>query len=104
MNILTGITGKSVTALGEQTCRFIQFGRTNIVHATILENAGEKRPLDTDNLQPESNAAKRNHLDGATLNVSSRTSQQVVGFPNVFISLTLTVTFLSVSLLGFCVN
>ena len=92
--ILTGIASNSDKPVEESTCRFVQLGRTNIVKSTIQQHAGEKRPLDTDNLPTESNAAKRNILDGATLIVSCRTSAQIVVFLNIFISLTLTVTFL----------
>lgn len=106
---LTGMTNNSFSAVKEPTCRFVLLGRTNIVNSTFQQHAGEKRPLDTDNLptdnlSTELNSAKRNRLDVATAIVSSHPSPQVVGFPNIFISVTSTVTLLLFSILGFCVN
>ncbi len=83
--ILTGMSNNSLRAVEESTCRFVQMSRTNIVISTFQEQGGEKRTLDTESLPTESNAAKRNHSDGATLNFSSSISSQVVGFPNILI-------------------
>jgi hypothetical protein len=82
--IFTGMSNNSHSAAEESTCRFVQLGRTNIGISSIQQQVGKKRPLDTENLPAESNAAKLIRLDGATLNVSSRTSSQVVGFQNIF--------------------
>ncbi len=83
--ISTGMSNNSRSAAEESTCRFVQLGRTNIGISSIQQQGGKKRPLDTDNLPADLNAAKLIRLDGATLNVSSRTSSQVVGFPNIFL-------------------